>query len=68
MGTLIYALLLPEFPKNLQRKLAVDLFNSLQTHTDKVTYTNLTEYLLKICSDLVENIDVRSAIGILDLI
>lgn len=68
MGTLIYALLLPEMPKNLQRKLALELFNNLQTHNDAVTFTNLAEYLLKICADLVENIDVRSAIGILELI
>jgi|LakMenEpi03Aug12_release.lakeMendotaPanAssembly.Ray.scaffolds.fasta_scaffold1354759_1 hypothetical protein len=53
MGSLIYALLLPEVPKNLQRKLAVELFNNLQTHNDTVTYTNLAEYLLKICSDLI---------------
>lgn len=42
MGTLIYALLLPEIPKNLQRKLSVELFNNLQTHSDTVTYTNLS--------------------------
>lgn len=42
MGTLIYALLVPEIPKNLQRKLAVELFNNLQTHHDTVTYTNLS--------------------------
>lgn len=68
MGSLIYALLLPEMPKNLQRKLAVELFNTLQTRHDALTYTNLSEYLLKICADLVENIDVRSAIGMLELI
>ncbi len=68
MGALIYALLLPEMPKNLQRKLAVELFNNLQTHNDTVTFTNLAEYLLKICADVVENIDVRSAIGLLELI
>ena len=68
MGCLIYALLFPDFPKNLQRKMSVELLNSLQIHQDEVTYTTLSEFLLKVCSDLVENIDVRSAIGILDLI
>lgn len=68
LGTMVYALLFPDFPKAMQRQMAVELFNFLQTHPDEVTYTNLTEYLLKICSDLVENIDVRSAIGVLDLI
>lgn len=63
--SLIYALLLPEMPKNLQRKLAVELVNSLQVQADVVTYTNLLECLLKIASDLIENIDVKSAIGIL---
>lgn len=68
MGCLINAVLFPEYPKPLQRKMSVELFNSLQIQTDEVTYTNLSEFLLKICSDLVENIDVRSAIGILDIL
>lgn len=68
MGSLIYAFLLPELPKNLQRKLAIELFNSLQVHSDGATYTNLLEFLLKICSDVVDNIDVRSAVGVLELI
>lgn len=29
MGSLIYAALLPGYPKNIQRKMAVELFNSL---------------------------------------
>mgnify|MGYP001316385896 CR=1 FL=1 len=52
-------------PKNLQRKLAVELVNTMQVQADVVTYTNLLECLLKIASDLIENIDVKSAIGIL---
>lgn len=68
IGSLINALLFPEIPKALQRKMAVELFNSLQINQEEANYTNLSEFLLKICSDLVENIDVRSAIGILDLL
>ena len=33
-----------------------------------MTYTHLTEYLLRICSDLIENIDVKSAIGALEML
>jgi hypothetical protein len=33
-----------------------------------VTYTNLSEYLLKLCSDLLENINLRSAVGVLELL
>ena len=68
LGELIYTVLLPDFPHNLRRKLATELLSSLQTHSDTITYTNLSEFLLKICSDAVENVDVRSAIGFLDMV
>lgn len=68
MGSLIMAAILPDYPKNIQRKIAVELFNSIEINQEEVTYTHLSEYLLRFCSSLVENLDVRSAIGILDML
>ena len=68
LGELIFTALLPDFSQSHRRRLATERFQSLQTHSDIVTYSNLSEFLLKICSDAVENVDVRSAIGFLDMI
>ena len=72
MGTLIYTLLLPDFEPRYHRKLATELLQSLQIsldhHSAKITYTNLAEYLLKIAADYIENIDLKSCLGFLDLI
>jgi hypothetical protein len=40
----------------------------VRTHEDRVTYNNLKEYLLKICAFSIENIDIRNAIGFLELL
>ena len=50
------------------RYIAGELFENIRTHDQKVTYQNLKEYLLKMCAFAVENIDVRSAIGFLELL
>lgn len=65
LGTLAFALLLPEYPLKHKQILAEQLLESIQTHDQKYDYNKLKEYLLKICSYAVENIDVRSAIGFL---
>lgn len=44
------------------------MFEGIRTHESEVTYNNLREFLLKLCAFCVENIDVRSAIGFLDLL
>jgi hypothetical protein len=68
LGTLFFAFLLPEFPDKQLKYLAQELFENVKTHDNLVTYHNLKEYLLKMCSYSLENIDVRSAIGFLDLL
>jgi hypothetical protein len=68
LGTLYFAFLLPEFPEKQLKYLAQELFENIKTHDTQVTYNNLREYLLKMCSYSVENIDVRSAIGFLELL
>ena len=68
LGTLFFAFLLPQFPEKHLKYLAQQLFENIRTHESEVTYNNLKEYLLKMCSFTVQNIDVRSAIGFLELL
>ena len=68
LGSLYFAMVLPDLPAKCVKYLAEQLLESIRTHESKVTYNNLTEYLLKLCAFSVENIDVRSAIGFLELL
>ena len=68
LGTLFGALFLPAYPHKHLKLLAQSILDNIRTHQHKVTYNNLTEYLLKLCSFAVENIDVKSAIGFLELL
>lgn len=68
LASLFFAFLLPEFPEKALRYIAGELFENIRTHDQKVTYHNLKECLLKMCAFAVENIDVRSAIGFLELL
>jgi len=65
LGINYFGFFLPDFPLKQLKVLAQELFESIRTHEDKVTYNNLKEYLLKICSYSIENINVSSAIGFL---
>jgi hypothetical protein len=68
LGTLFFTLLLPEYPLQQTQGLAGALLDHIRSHPSKVTYHNLTEYLLKLCTFAVESIDVRNAIGFLELL
>jgi len=48
--------------------IAEELFESVRMQEALVTYNDLKELLLKFCSLTIENIDVRSSIGFLDLL
>lgn len=67
LGQLAYACLLPDYPQEVRHKLAYEEYCLLQV-TGEVTYTHLCEYLIRIAAHLVENIDVRSAIAVIELI
>ena len=68
LASLYLAFLLPDFPAKTTQALALQLVENIRTLPDSTTYNNLLELLLKMCAHAVENIDVRSAIGFLELL
>lgn len=66
-GTVGLRLSAPRLPQEVRHKLAYEEYCLLQV-TGEVTYTHLCEFLIRIAAHLVENIDVRSAIAVIELI
>jgi|688.fasta_scaffold74709_1 hypothetical protein len=48
--------------------IAEELFESVRMQEALVTYNDLKDLLLRFCSLAIENIDVRSSIGFLELL